>query len=179
MWRSSAFPTTNAAPATFVMVGGVTTNATEFTPGLGVYSDGNRLVLSDWPKHRVMIWNSIPVASGTPADVVVGQPTFSTETSGTGAASLNGPQAAIIIDGALVVADGANDRVLFYDPVPTASGASASYVLGQATTTATVLDQAPSDRTLNNPIGLAFDGRHLYVSDHDNRRVLRYTLNLP
>ena len=43
----------------------------------------------------------------------------------------------------------------------------------------TVLDQAPSDRTLNNPIGLAFDGRHLYVSDHDNRRILRYTLNLP
>lgn len=179
IWSWTAFPTTNAAPANLVMVGGVTTNATEFTPGLGVYSDGNRLVLSDWPKHRVMIWNTIPVASGTPADVVVGQPTFSTETSGTSAASLNGPQAAIIIDGALVVADGANDRVLFYDPVPTASGASASYVLGQATTTATVLDQAPSDRALNNPIGLAFDGRHLYVSDHDNRRVLRYTLNLP
>jgi hypothetical protein len=179
MWLWSSFPAANAAPSDLQMLGGVNTNATEFTPGLGVFSDGARLVISDWPKHRVMIWNTIPVASGTPADVVVGQPTFSTDTSGASAATLNGPQAAIIIDGALVVADGANDRVLFYDPVPTASGASASYVLGQVSTTTATVDQTPSDRTLNNPIGLAFDGRHLYVSDHDNRRVLRYTLNLP
>lgn len=179
IWSWSSFPTANAAPASLLMLGGVTTNAVEFTAGLGVFSDGTRLVISDWPKNRVMAWNTIPGASGTPADVVVGQPTFTAEASGAGAAGLNGPQAAIIIDGALVVADGANDRVLFYDPMPTASGASASYVLGQTSVTTTVFDQAPSDRTLNNPIGLAFDGRHLYVSDHDNRRILRYTLNLP
>ncbi len=179
MWLWNSFPAANAAPSDLQLLGGVNTNATEFTPGLGVFVDGNRLVISDSPKNRVMLWNAVPVASGTPADVVVGQATFTTDASGAGAAGLNGPQAAIIIDGALVVADGANDRVLFYDPMPTASGASASYVLGQTSATTTVLDQAPSDRTLNNPIGLAFDGRHLYVSDHDNRRILRYTLNLP
>lgn len=135
--------------------------------------------MADPANNRVLLWNSIPSTSGTPANLVLGQATFTTMTSGSGAAAMNGPTAVLVVDGALLVADGGNDRILVFDPIPATSGASATQVLGQTTLTAVVLDQAPSDRSLNGPSDLATDGRHLFVADRSNRRILRYTMNLP
>ncbi len=41
-----------------------------------VASDGVHLVVADTNHNRVLIWNKIPKANNTPADVVVGQPDF-------------------------------------------------------------------------------------------------------
>lgn len=179
MWIWNSFPTTNAAPSDVQLLGGVNSNASEFGPALGVFTDGVKLVVSDAAKNRVLIWNTIPTVTGTPADIVIGQPTFTSAAAGSGAAALDYPSAAVIIDGALVVADTGNDRVLVFDPLPTASGASASQVLGQTSTATSIADQSPSDRSLNQPVDFAIDGRHLFVADRVNRRILRYTLNLP
>ncbi|HKE23988.1 MAG TPA: hypothetical protein VKB88_16595 [Bryobacteraceae bacterium] len=49
------------------------TAATMVDP-VSVTSDGTRLFVTDLGNNRVLIWNSIPTASGTPADVEIGQP---------------------------------------------------------------------------------------------------------
>lgn len=179
IWSWTSFPAANAAPAAAVLAGGVGANASEFRSTGGVTSDGTRLVVADPGNHRVLVWNSIPATTGQPADIVLGQPDFASVTAGAGAARMSAPTGVIIIDGALLVADAGNDRVLVFDPLPTANGAAAAQVLGQSSTATAVLDQTASDRTLNEPTDLAFDGRHLFVADRTNRRVLRYTLNLP
>ena len=179
IWSWTSFPAVNAAPAAAVLAGGVGANASEVRSTGGVTSDGTRMVVADPGNHRVLIWNTIPATTGQPADIVLGQPDFASVTAGTGAARMSTPTGVAIIDGALLVADAGNDRVLVFDPLPTASGAAAAQVLGQSSTATAVLDQTPSDRTMNEPTDLAFDGRHLFVADRTNRRVLRYTLNLP
>src|SRR5450755_3882952 len=42
----------------------------------GVASDGVHLVVADTDENRVLIWNHIPTGNDQPADVVVGQPNF-------------------------------------------------------------------------------------------------------
>lgn len=42
-------------------------------------SDGTRLYVSDTGNDRVLIWNTIPTANGTPADVVLGQPDMTSD----------------------------------------------------------------------------------------------------
>ena len=48
-----------------------------------VASDGVHLVVADTNHNRVLIWNRIPTTNNAPADVVVGQPNF-TSTSAAG-----------------------------------------------------------------------------------------------
>jgi WD40 repeat protein len=43
---------------------------------VAVSSDGVRLFVTDLGYNRVLIWNSIPTQNNQPADVVVGQPDF-------------------------------------------------------------------------------------------------------
>ena len=45
-----------------------------------VASDGVHLVVADTNHNRVLIWNRIPTSNNQPADVVVGQATFTTAT---------------------------------------------------------------------------------------------------
>ena len=73
----------------------------------------------------------------------------------------------------LYVADGGNDRVLIYQPIPTQNGAGAQIVLGQTD----FVTDAPTDGadTMNAPLSLAFDGSNLYVADTYNQRILVYT----
>ena len=73
----------------------------------------------------------------------------------------------------LYVADGGNDRVLIYTPIPTANAAAANIVLGQTD----FLTDAPTDGadTMDDPSALAWDGTNLYVADTYNQRILVYT----
>lgn len=42
----------------------------------GVWSDGNRLIVTDVDNHRVLLWNSFPTADFQAADIVLGQADF-------------------------------------------------------------------------------------------------------
>ena len=79
-----------------------------------VASDGVHLVVADTNHNRVLIWNRIPRSNNTPADVVVGQPNFTSSGVSTSyvpdAKSVSGPQGVWIQDGKL------------YSPIPGITG---------------------------------------------------------
>ena len=155
-----------------------------FREPTAVASDGRILAVADTDNNRVLIWNSIPFLSDTPADVVVGQDDFKTATANLGTGNtpnnkgLRGPQGVWIQNGKLYVADTQNHRVLIWNSVPKANGQPADTVLGQPNFTTFVepdLTKAVVDaeaNTLLNPVSVTSDGTRLYVTDLGHNRVL-------
>ena len=126
---------------------------------VSVTSDGQRLFVADLGNNRVLIWNSIPVSNGQPADLVIGQKNFISAIANDGpglceptldkdgnpakdtdgntifpircAKTLNFPRFALSDGQRLFIADGGNDRVLIFNSIPTANSAAADVILGQ------------------------------------------------
>ncbi len=113
---------------------------------------GAHLFVSDLGFNRVLIWNSIPTVNTQPADLVVGQPDFTSTLAnntnnlcvspGNDASgkpifpsecnkTLNFPRYALSDGTRLFIADGGNDRVLVFNAIPTVNAAGADAVLGQ------------------------------------------------
>jgi hypothetical protein len=150
----------------------------------GVWTDGTRLVVADTDNNRVLIWNTFPTVSGQLADLVVGQPDFTTSSSGNGTQKMNSPRGVCSDGQRLFVADAANNRVLIFSPFPSTNNPAAVGVLGQSNFTNVtandddqngVNDGTPSDRTMSAPEGLTAIGNQLFVSDPGNNRVLVFT----
>jgi hypothetical protein len=147
-----------------------------------VASDGIHLAVADTNHNRVLIWNHIPTSNNAPADVVVGQPNFTTATVPTNgtpsASSLSGPQGIWILNGKLYVADTQNNRVMIWNQIPITNGAPANVVLGQPNFTTyvevNILAQTTSASATNllNPTSVTSDGTRLFVSDLGYNRVL-------
>jgi hypothetical protein len=144
------------------------------------YSDGTSLWVADTGNHRVLAWNAFPTSNGQPADVVIGQTSFSGFLPNQGnaaasASSLSFPTGIIVVNHVLYIADTGNNRVLSYSTMPTAPAANADGVLGQrdlvGRTAALVSDDLIH---LAGPIHLAEDGENLYVVDRDLGRVVAY-----
>jgi uncharacterized protein (TIGR03437 family) len=147
----------------------------------GVASDGVHLAVADTDHNRVLIWNSIPSVNNQPADVVVGQPDFtsiSPSANAPTAKSLRGPTGVWIQNGKLYVADTGNNRVVIYNRIPTSNGAAADVVLGAPNFTTFVepdLTQQSTDATASNmlnPVSVSSDGVRLFVTDLGYNRVL-------
>jgi uncharacterized protein (TIGR03437 family) len=155
-----------------------------------VASDGVHLVVADTNHNRVLIWNSIPTTNNQPADVVVGQPNF-TSTSIPGAttptaSSLRSPQGVWIQNGKLYIADTGYNRVLIYNHIPATNGEAADIALGAPNLTTAVqpnlltnVNNPNFDANSNanasnmyNPVSVTSDGVHLFVTDLGNNRVL-------
>lgn len=134
---------------------------------------GGKLYVCDYLNHRVLVWDSLPT-SNVPASFVIGQTSFANASAGTTAAKLTYPYDIDIAGGKLLLADYGNNRVLVFDPVPTATGAAASFALGQADLTSGVANRggAAGPATLSGPVGISSHGTRLAVSDYSNRRVL-------
>ena len=146
-----------------------------------VASDGVRLAVADTNHNRVLIWNSIPTTNNAPADVVVGQPDFTSAGlpgNVPNAKSLRGPQGVWITRGKLYIADTQNHRVMVYNQIPTTNGVAADVVLGQPNFTTYVepdLTQQKTDAqpgSLLNPVAVTSDGVKLFVTDLGYNRVL-------
>ncbi|MFO0727844.1 MAG: NHL repeat-containing protein [Myxococcota bacterium] len=155
--------------------------------------DGTRLVVADAGNQRVLIWNALPSVDGAPADLVLGQASFTENKPNRGhidadqdgdfdasADSLFYP-AGLAIDGdTLYIADTFNHRVLAFRPFPTQSGAPATKVLGQADFEANDPNRGlgwfvRSGQSFALPLGLAIGDRgRLYVADQENNRVLGF-----
>ena len=140
-----------------------------------------KLVVTD-NENRLLIWNTIPTTSTTPADIVLGQPDFDTcDSAPSSATNLRRP-AGVWTDGTrIVVADRAANRVLIWNSFPTANQTQPDIVLGQSTFTKDTVnddnqddteDAQPSTRTLNQPQGVYSNGTQLFVVDAGNNRVL-------
>ncbi len=133
---------------------------------------GTKLLVSDGTNNRVLIWNSVPTASGQPADLVLGQASFTSKDMGNGAANLYGPRG-IWSDGTkLIIADRFNNRVLIWNSFPTTNAAPADVVLGASAFDTSPFVMPPTASSLRNPAGVAVTNGKLIVADEGNQRVL-------
>jgi hypothetical protein len=179
-------PTTNGANADVVLgqtdftSSGSATSQTGLNEPEGIWSDGKKLAVADFFNSRVLIWNSIPTTNGAPADVVVGQPDFTSfDNSTLDAQSLNEPGDVTSDGTSLFVADSRNNRILVYTPFPTSNNPTATHVLGQADFThndSNLGNLAPTAQSLSFPLGISLKGNNLIVDDEGNARFLIFGL---
>ncbi|MBI2404937.1 hypothetical protein HYV22_02015, partial [Candidatus Gottesmanbacteria bacterium] len=136
IWNS--LPTVNQQPADVVIgqsgfsTATSGTSATAMTQPNGVYIVNGKLYIG--AQHRVLIYNSIPTTNGAAANVVVGQPDFSSNTANNGgisASTLNNSRGIYVFNNKLFVSDSGNNRVLIWNSIPTTNGVAADIVLGQ------------------------------------------------
>jgi hypothetical protein len=168
IWNSA--PTTTQAPADIV-VGqtgfgvsdtGCTASSVKWPQSIHVV-DG-KLIVVDSDNHRVLIWNIIPTTHGAPADIVLGQPDFTTCTlSPAASTSFYFPTDAWSDGNRLIVADTDNYRVLIWNTFPIANQTPADAVLGQADMTSNT--PGVSDKDLAGPFRLTSNGNQLFVGD--------------
>lgn len=110
------------------------------------------------------------------ASLVLGQQNFESGEPNDGddrARTLRGPAGmAVTPAGGLLLADVLNNRVLFFSSMPSASGAGADAVLGQADLQST--GASVSQDGMSSPSGLAVGAGRLAVADRNANRVLIY-----
>ncbi len=141
-----------------------------------VATDGKIMVVADTDSNRVLIWKSIPTTNGAPADIVLGQPDFTSGSPGTTNKAMRGPQGVWIQGTRLFVADTDNSRIMVWNTIPTTNNQAADYVLGEpdfnTAPPATTLDLPPTSSNLFSPVSVTSDGQRLYVADLGHARVL-------
>lgn len=135
-----------------------------------------KLFVADRANNRVLRWsNADAMLNGSNAEAVLGQPDFTTATTGLSAVKMNNP-IGVHVDaaGRLWVGEYGNNRVLRFDDASNkASGAAADGVLGQPDFTTS--SSATSAVKMNGPVGLMTDAAgRLWVSNFGNHRVLRF-----
>lgn len=183
-------PTSNGASANIII--GQTgfgldnndcTNATLDGPESVIVVDG-KLIVADGNNNRILVWNELPTTNNAPANLVVGQTTFTNCDDNQGgavsASSIFYP-AGVWSDGKkLIVNDNGNHRILIWNSFPTTNGQEADLVVGQPnlTSSAENADEdgnagAVSSSSLFYPYqGLTSNGSQLFVADSGNRRLL-------
>jgi uncharacterized protein (TIGR03437 family) len=144
-----------------------------------VATDGRNLLVADTANNRILIWKSIPTQTGQPADLVLGQPDFTTVQSPVvNQSSVRAPQGVWIQNGRVFVADTQNDRILIWNTFPTKNNQPADVVLGAPNFTTTpnfnLIDSSlvAAANTMINPTSVTSDGVHVFVADLGFNRVL-------
>ena len=209
IWTS--IPTTIDAPADIVLgqpsltepngpSNSVPPTASSLRAPLGVWIQNGKLFVADSQNYRVLIWNSIPTSNNQPADLVLGQPNFTTAngpagqaTNPTTAANQLYDPGSVTSDGTrLYVADTGFNRVLIWNSIPTSMDQPADVVVGQPGMTTSVpnwdttfcpvsgstANGTPCNGTLNAPNFALSDGTRLFIADTGNDRVLIFN-NIP
>jgi len=149
-----------------------------------VWTNGEKVIVADRSNNRVLIWHSMPTTNGQAADIVIGQPDFSSnlpnQGGGAAANTLRLPNG-IASDGTkLCIADSGNSRALIFNHFPTANNQAADVVVGQPNFSDTNPNQGlghPDAYTIgpdDSPQRVYFDGLRLYVCDKGNQRILIY-----
>ncbi|MGH7923659.1 MAG: hypothetical protein ACREQH_03610 [Candidatus Binatus sp.] len=167
-------------------------SAANFSYPAGVWTDGTRLVVTDEDESRVLIWKTFPKKNFQNADIVLGQPDFTSDvvnnngSGGSGAPSasnMNMPYDGVFSNGTqLFIGDEKNQRVLVWNTFPTATFAPADVVLGQPNFTCGVENNdgsgctpgGPAANNLDNPRGITQVNNQLIIDDGGNNRYLIY-----
>jgi streptogramin lyase len=161
------------------LTSGLTATTLNTPKGIAVDPTTGKLFVADYENRRVLRWSSADkMVNGAAAEAVLGQPDFTTNSSGTSSIKMARPYG-ITVDagGRLWVADLSNNRVLRFDNASTiVSGSAANRVLGQADfATGTVNTGGISASTMSAPIGVYVDAAgRLWVAERDNKRILRF-----
>ena len=186
IWNT--LPTSNVAPDVVIGQASLTTqdqglSQSGLTRPVYAAIATNKLFVVDTDNNRVLIWNTVPTTNNAPADVVLGQPDFTTATAAKdpssglittpGQKGLTQP-GGLWTDGLrLLVADTGDNRVLFWTKIPTVNGTQATDVIGQADFTRNISGSSGSN--FNAPFSVAVsDGGQIYVADQNNNRVVKF-----
>ena len=155
IWRS--IPATNSQPADIVLgqtgfnsIRPVVVDNKSLRAPQGVWIQNGRLYAADTQNHRVLMWNRIPTANDTPADLVLGQPDFNTAVQpDLTKAGLNA-QANTLLNPVSVTSDGVrlfvtdlgHNRVMIWNTIPTRNQQAADVVVGQPDFTSAIANNS-------------------------------------
>lgn len=145
-----------------------------------------RLFMADSDHHRVLMWNEVPTENGAPADLVLGQPDFTScnawdEPGGsTDMRTFKHPTSIWSDDERLVIVDNENNRIFLWNEFPEENFAEPDVILGQADFENVMPNDDDQDgatdnataRTLNEPWDVVFHNGQLFVADQNNNRIL-------
>jgi uncharacterized protein (TIGR03437 family) len=174
IWHS--LPRANGQPADTVIgqkdlthsATSVPPTATSLRGPTGIWMAGGKLYVADTQDNRILIYNQIPAAgnNNVAADVVLGQPNFTsfvqpdlTQATATPAANNMQDPVSVTTDGTrLYVADLGQNRVLIWNHIPTTNNAAADIAVGQPNLTSAISNNSSNSTgdTLDadgNPIG--------------------------
>ncbi|MFB2880259.1 hypothetical protein [Floridanema aerugineum] len=145
----------------------------------GVFYHQGKLFVADTGNRRVLIWNQLPESNGQPADLVLGQPDFTSRNENGGgtptAASMRWCHSIAIWQGNLVVADAGNNRIMLWEGIPKENNTPCVAILGQSNFEQVELNRGvyfPSAVSLNMPYGVTVAKDWLLVADTANSRLL-------
>ncbi len=145
--------------------------------GVAVDLTTGKVFVADFGNHRVLAFASAStLALNANAIRVIGQPNFNSKTNTTASTGLFNPLGVFVsAANTLFIADSFNNRVLGYRSISaTASNATAAnLVIGQAAFGSGGDGNAASQMFTPSSIFVDADDR-LWVTDRDNRRVLRF-----
>jgi streptogramin lyase len=143
---------------------------------VGLHLDAaGRLWVADTALHRVMRFdNASSLSSGAACNAILGQASFLSSASGSGAASFSAPiDLSTDSAGTLWVVDRDNHRICGFPSAATlANGSAATRVLGQPDFTST--NPGLSASKLNSPTGISVKGNTIWILDTGNNRALRF-----
>ncbi len=165
-------PAVTNAPPTLILGTDGDISGSQIAEPLGSWTDGTKLIITDAGNHRVLIWNTFPVAGDQEANVVLGQPDMVTNVAPLTptATAIDNPKDVVFANGKLYVVDAAMNRVMVWNGIPTANNTPAAYVIGQEDMISN--GAATGAGGLNEPAAIAVSGDKLVISDAGNRRVL-------
>lgn len=149
----------------------------------GLQTVNGKLIVADTAQNRVFVWNKMPASCYEKPDVVLGQllATDTQRNSGgeVDASSLLYPSGVWSDGNKLIIADAWNHRILIWNEFPTQNGQQADVVVGQPDMQHNLpnvegVGTAATARNLYWPYGVWSGGKHLWIADTGNRRVLFY-----
>jgi uncharacterized protein (TIGR03437 family) len=177
-------------------------NASSLRGPQGVWIHNGKLYVADTGNSRVLIWNSIPTTDNQAADVVLGEPNFTTRYNPAAnvalvaAANTMYNPTSVTTDGThLFVTDAGFNRVLIWNNIPTTNQQAADFEVGQPSMTTTAPNNSVGfcasngtntttntptypfecEKTLSYPrFALADNTGRLYIADSGNDRVMIY-----
>ncbi|PKA14387.1 hypothetical protein [Leptospira haakeii] len=176
----NTFPTASNASANVVIGQTNTTNTASNSTSRSTFRQhkgglavaGGKVLVSDYDRCGVLIWNSIPTADGANADLVLGQANF---TNTGGMLSLEGclTSRGVWTDGTkLLVVDSLYHKVFVWNTFPTSTGQAADLVLGSDDLDTYPAISGSGNNLLNGPTYVTSDGTRIFVTDSGNNRVL-------
>ncbi len=150
--------------------------STVMNGGASATTDGNKVYVADQLNNRILIWNSKNPVLGSSADLVLGQPDFTSSISNNGgiAASSLGSVDSISSDGIhLFAVDAFNHRILIWNSIPTNIFQAADVVIGQPDMVSNQSNNGGlGAASLSSPKSVFSDGQKMVVADTGNNRIL-------
>ncbi len=155
----------------------------------GVWSNGEKLIVTDDVNHRLVVWNTFPTENNQSPDFQVGQESDTGSGQNAGQSSVNqrGFSFPVDIGGnkhQVCVVERNNNRVLVWSELPESSDDLADIVIGQSDFTKNAENDANQDgtgwddpidgRVLYEPRACDMSLEQLFIVDARNFRVLVY-----